>query len=164
MKNIVLYIFKYFGIFWVCKRLIRGKLVVLAYHGNELFDECSFRPKLFIKKSTLETRLRYLTGNSFNVISLDDAINRLESGNLSPNSVVITVDDGWYSSLKLAFPLFDKYKCPATLYCTTYFIENEQPVLNVLLGYIIWKTNQSDVDIGTLLLGLSKTRFQLKNR
>ena len=132
MKIILLYIIKFFGGFWLSSFLVRNKTLVLAYHSFETIDETSFRPKLFIKKSTFERRLKYLKKHS-TIIKLDDLFNP----NKPNNSVVITIDDGWASTLALAAPSLNHFDFPYTIYLTTESVIAEQPIFHILLDYML---------------------------
>ncbi len=61
MKLLFLYLIKMLGGFWLARQLMRHKTLILAYHGFEVLNETQFRPKLFIKKATLENRLKYFS-------------------------------------------------------------------------------------------------------
>jgi len=152
MKIFAYTFLKYLGFFKVVKFFFRKKVLILAYHGFEMYDECSFSSgPLFIKKSTLEQRMRYLKNNNFNVVNLSSALNGLKEGKeLSNNCVVITVDDGWYSTIYHADEVFSKYHYAYTVYISTYYSEKEIPVLNVVLRYIFWACKKNNVNITSL--------------
>jgi peptidoglycan/xylan/chitin deacetylase (PgdA/CDA1 family) len=135
MKEKILFAVKSLGGFWLTRKLIRNKTLILAYHGFELVDETSFRPKLFIKSSTFKQRLRYIQEHC-NVIKLEDIGNR----NKPRNSVVITIDDGWASTLTLASPLLNSFNFPYTVYLTTENVLNNSPIYHILLDYILMKS------------------------
>ena len=145
MKSLFLYLCKYSGLFHLSNYLLRKKLLILCYHSFELKNETRFRPQLFIKKETFERRLKLLSDSSARVLSLDAAIQSLESDSLPDHSVVITIDDGFYSVLPVAFPLLEKYGFPATLYQTTRDMLKEQPVLHLLIAYMIEITPKASV-------------------
>ncbi|NQZ25373.1 MAG: polysaccharide deacetylase family protein [Colwellia sp.] len=132
MKTIILYFIKFLGGFWLSRKLIRNKTLILAYHSFEVFDESEFRPNLFIKYSTLTQRLKYLKTHC-NVVSLSE----IEQSNKPINSVVITVDDGWASTLSHASSVFSKFNFPYTIYLTTENVLDNQPVFHILLDYIL---------------------------
>ncbi len=128
MKSTFLYLCKYTGLFLLSKYLMRRKLLILCYHGFEIKNESQFRPQLFIKKETFAKRLKLLNKSSSMVLNLDVAIQALETDSVPDNSVVITIDDGFYSVLSIAFPLLQQYDFPATLYQTTQEMQKGQPI------------------------------------
>lgn len=151
MKLKIYFILKYLGFFKLSKALFRNKVLILAYHGFEINDESSFNGKLFIKRSTLEQRMKYLKKNNFNVVSLTMALKRLDEGKSLPNnSVVITIDDGWYSTITHADEIISKYSFPYTIYVTSYYAKKEIPVLNVLLRYLLWSYKEDKLEMNSL--------------
>ncbi len=123
---------KFLGGFWLSRKFSRNKALIIAYHSFEVFDESDFRPNLFIKPSTLKHRLKYLQ-NHCHVIPLAD----LKKTTKPNNAVIITVDDGWTSTLTHASSLFAQYDFPYTVYLTTENVLDNQPVFHILLDYIL---------------------------
>lgn len=128
----VLYILRALGVFYICRKWIANKTLVLAYHGFEIDDECQFRDQLFIKADTLKRRLKYLEKHC-HVVSLND----YEQHGPQKNKVVITIDDGWYSTLSVAAPIFNEIQMPYTVYLTTENVLDNQPIFHVALSYIL---------------------------
>lgn len=150
MKTIILHMLKIVGFFKIAKHFSKRNLLILAYHGIEIEDESEFSPKLFIKRTTLKKRMACLKENGFHVVPLSKATDISNWGRLPDNSIVITVDDGWYSTLSEAHDVFSHYSFPYTLYITSYYVGKESPVLNVVLRYMIWKTNITSVGLDQL--------------
>lgn len=146
MKSLFLYLCKYSGLFLLSNYLLRKKLLILCYHGFEINNESQFRPQLFIKKDTFERRLLLLNKKPLCIVSLDQAVQALENDNLPDNSVVITIDDGFYSVFSIAFPLLRQYDFPATLYLTTMDIQKGQPIPRLLVDYMVETTTKNLVN------------------
>jgi peptidoglycan/xylan/chitin deacetylase (PgdA/CDA1 family) len=92
---------------------------------------------MFISKSTFLNRLRFLRSRDFNVIRLEEACNILEGRNsILQHSVVITIDDGWYSTFSDMLPLLRQFSMPATIYCDTENLLSGLPVANVMARYL----------------------------
>jgi peptidoglycan/xylan/chitin deacetylase (PgdA/CDA1 family) len=136
-----------FGLFRVAAYLTRGKLRILCYHGIELEDECRFRPKLFIKASTLEQRLRIVRRYGYRVISLGAALAHLDGDSAPANSVVVTVDDGFSEFMRVGVPLLQRYGFPATIYLTTYYVLNPNPIFRLVVQYMFWRSTVRDVGL-----------------
>ena len=132
MKILFLHLFKWLGGFLFTRYLIRKKTLILTYHSFEVVDETRFRPKLFIKQSTFEQRLKYLK-KYCNVIKLDD----LSKSNKPNNSIVLTIDDGWASTSTIAAPLLNHFDLPYSIYLTTEGVLSQQPLFHILLDYIL---------------------------
>lgn len=151
-KHFILRCLKALGGFALCRFFFKNKILILAYHGSELVDEASFNPNLFMKTTTLQSRLDYLKQKGFNIIGLDDALKRMQLGNLPAKAIVLTFDDGWHSTALAANPILYKAGAPYTIYVTSYYVETQQPVLNVLLRYIFFKTQTESVSPSELEL------------
>ncbi|HKA02037.1 MAG TPA: hypothetical protein VKE70_36250 [Candidatus Solibacter sp.] len=98
LKQLLLSSGKSIGLFALSRYLTRRRLRVLCYHGFALDDEYQFRPGMFIEADRFQRRLRYLFEKRFPVLSLGDALERLEVGTLPSRATVITIDDGFYST------------------------------------------------------------------
>lgn len=71
--------------------------------------------------SHLEKQLRFLRRH-FKVVPLSDIVLRLRMGMApDPYTVAITVDDGYADFGELAYPVFQRYKIPVTLYVVSEF-------------------------------------------
>lgn len=143
MKLIVLHVLRALGFFYLSRRLVANKTLILAYHGFEVLDETRFRDQLFIKAQTLKQRFDYLKKHC-NVVPLDafdqgQSENQSEnqSKDQSKNQVMITIDDGWYSTLSVAAPLLKQYNMPYTVYLTTENVLDNQPIFHIALDYIL---------------------------
>lgn len=119
-----------------------GRLLILGYHGIAQEDEHLWNPSLFIAPEHLASRMRFLRNQGFNVLRLQEALQRLGDGTLPPRSVAITFDDGYVDFYRLALPILRAYEIPATVYLTTYYAENNMPVPGITAAYMIWKSRQ----------------------
>jgi peptidoglycan/xylan/chitin deacetylase (PgdA/CDA1 family) len=153
MKIFILYLLRSLGFFKLSKCWNRKKLLILAYHGVEINDESSFNPHLFIKRPTFERRMEYLKKEKFNVLGLSKALHKLHTDNLPRNTVVITFDDGWYSTMYHAADILSKNTYPYTIYVTSYYvIHHEVPVLNVVLQYMLWSCSKHTINLDLLAM------------
>lgn len=126
------------GLFRLSFLLTQNKLRILAYHGFSITDEHLFLPSLFITKATLEKRLNYLRKLGIQTIPFDKAFLGLKSNQLPPKSAVITIDDGFYSTLSVADPIFAARNISFTLYITTYYVTHPFPIFGLTVRYILW--------------------------
>ncbi len=150
IKNSVFYVSKYLGLFAVSRKLIKNKLRILCYHGFTMVDEHLNVPGLFIEPEVFERRLDYLQRKGYKVIGLHDAYQSMQKGEPGADRVVITIDDGYFSVLKMAAPILHKHSFPATLYLTSYFFDRHCPVFTLAVGYMFWKTTEARVDFTSL--------------
>lgn len=142
LKLLFLFICRSAGLFDVARYVTRKNLKILCYHGFEINDETNFRPKLFISREKFKQRIKTLEDYGYQVLTLDEAITALYDKSLPDNSAVITIDDGFFSVAKLAAPILSQHKLPATVYATTYYVENNNPIYRLTIQYMFWKTKK----------------------
>ena len=138
------------GLFGLARRLTGSHLRVLCYHGFVLDDEDRFRESLFVSREFFERRMRYLADRGFRVFSLNEALDRLRSGTLPPNSVTITIDDGFHSVHALAREVLQQHGFPSTLYLTSYYFRKGTPIFQLVVDYMCWKSKKGTVDLSGL--------------
>jgi peptidoglycan/xylan/chitin deacetylase (PgdA/CDA1 family) len=141
---------KYSGLFRLARLITRDNLRILCYHGFAVEDEHLFRPGMFVTPSTFTNRLNHLKRAGYKVAPLDDALAALDQGPVYAPTVVITIDDGFYSTLSIASTELVRHQFPATLYLTTYYVTKETPVFRLAVQYMFWKTPCSTIDLTNL--------------
>jgi peptidoglycan/xylan/chitin deacetylase (PgdA/CDA1 family) len=94
--------------------------------------------------------MQYLNRHGYLVLPLDEAHKLLCEGRLPKDAVVITVDDGFYSTFKLAQPILLRYAFPATVYVTSYYSHKETPVFRLVVQYVFWKATGKAIDLSGL--------------
>src|SRR5690349_19934423 len=119
------------------------RLLVLCWHGLSNEDEHLWRPGLYVTPQLFRRRLEILAELGCSVLSLDDALTRLWAGDLPPRSVVITFDDGFNDFAAYAVPILREFGFPATLYLTTYHVDDQHPLYNLTVSYLLWKSHGS---------------------
>lgn len=117
------------------------RLLVLCWHGISNQDEHLWRPGLYITPQLFRRRLEILSEVGCTVLSLDDALARLWAGDLPPRSVAITFDDGFHDFADHAVPILKEFGFPATLYLTTYHVDDQHPLYNLTVSYLLWKAH-----------------------
>lgn len=155
VKNLFLHFSKAIGMFTLSTRFHHRSLQILCYHGLSFEDEHIFSPGSFMTQDTFARRLAYLRDNGFKVLGLTKAIERLRTNNLEPKSVVITVDDGFYSFYKLGVPLLKEYDYPSTLYVTSYYVKHPNPIFRLVMQYMFWKSEHQSISLYDLLPDLT---------
>ena len=119
----------------------RHKLSIICFHSISVQDEHEFWPGVFISKEKLIQVLDYLQDSRYQVITLAEAKRHLKGEVKYDYPVVITIDDGWYRSVVDMLPILAQYNFPSTMYVTTYYVNHRIPVVNVLIQYMLWKSN-----------------------
>jgi peptidoglycan/xylan/chitin deacetylase (PgdA/CDA1 family) len=150
LKPVVFHTAKALGLFALSRRLIRGKLRILCYHGFSLAGEEKFVPGMFITPEEFERRMNFLASAGYDVLPFDAAVERLKAGTLPADPVAITIDDGFYSVYKAAMPVLERHRFPATLYLTSYYFEKGSPIFNLVVDYMFWATAKTSADLSSL--------------
>ena len=94
------------------------------------------RQHLMISASFLEALIIDLRGRGFDLVSLEDAVKRLEYGSPRP-FVAFTLDDGYADNFAVAHPIFSRHQVPFTVFVTTGFIDRTVPIWWVALEALI---------------------------
>lgn len=120
----------------------RDQTVILTYHGftdKEAHDGIENHQGKHVFVQKFQEQVRFLKKH-YNVISLDAWLRNRREGRKNPNrSVIITMDDGYRSNFKLAFPVLKNYGVPATIFLSTGFVEDRKPLWPDRLEYIFDK-------------------------
>ena len=128
----------------------RERLLILCYHGISLADEHCWNPELYIPGNLFEQRLAAIREQGYNALPLDDALNRLYAGELPPQSLCLTFDDGFHDFAAVAYPLLQKYAIPATVYLTSFYSMYRRPVFDLMCSYLLWKARDRTFEMHRL--------------
>ena len=144
-KRAFLLVSRALGLFHLSRRLTRDRLRILCYHGFALDDEAEFFPPLFVHPARFRERLALLARHGFPVLPLDDALRRLERGDLPDGATAITIDDGFFSAYAEAVPALETHAFPATIYVTTYYAVKQAPVFRLAVQYMFWRSRAASL-------------------
>ena len=112
LQSYALYFFRAIGGFTLAKYLTRRQLRILCYHSFSVGDEHEVAPVMFMRAETFEQRMRILKKHRIPVVTLDQAVRKLQEHGISNAETVITLDDGWASNLTIGAPILEKYGSP----------------------------------------------------
>ncbi len=126
-------------------RLLTGSCPrVLMYHRFSGVEESGK-----VSAAAFEQQMRELKEN-FNVQSLSGISGLIRQNTpLPPNTIAITVDDGYDDFYRIAYPILKRYGLPATVYITTDFIDGKLWLWPDKITYIL---NNTSADKMTLRL------------
>src|SRR6056297_2822334 len=96
---------KRIGLFRLARVVTRYQLRILCYHGGALSDEWRFRPMLFMRRSTFESRINFLEANGYQFLPFAESLRRMEEDSLPSFPVTLTIDDGWYGTYSEIVPV-----------------------------------------------------------
>ena len=136
---------------FLLRRLVpSGSVRILMYHGFTEERECrgirNYGGKhLQIEK--FEEQMRYLDRHC-RVIPLEDGIEAFRGRQKNvPQSVILTMDDGYGSNYALAYPVLKRYGMPATIFVSTDFVEKKDFLWMDRVEYAIDRTTQHQLRI-----------------
>jgi peptidoglycan/xylan/chitin deacetylase (PgdA/CDA1 family) len=101
-------------------------LYICAYHGLverplPVPDWC------FLSAAEFARQIEFLAEN-FELLSLSEAVERLQEGPLERPAAAITFDDGFRSVFDLAFPVLEKYRAPATVFLVSGLVGTDDTI------------------------------------
>ncbi len=124
----------------------RNRLLVLCYHGISLEDEHEWNAGLYIPQSLFERRMRFLRENNYQILPLEEGLERVKRGDLPERAIAVTFDDGMYDFYVKAWPVVQKYEVPVTVYLTTYHCDFNRPIFRLTCSYVLWKMRHQVLD------------------
>ena len=137
VKLACLYICKMLGLFSLARWVTRRGVRILCYHAVWLGEDKFAGDAMFMTQACFERRLDLLVRLGYSVISLSAAADAIcGRGAIPAGSVVITIDDGWYSSMYMLNALGHR-DMVATLYCDTAHLQAGLPVAHVMASYLL---------------------------
>lgn len=80
--------------------------------------------------------MKYLA-EQYRVLSLPDLTAALRRGRLHPNTVAVTMDDGYHDMVSLAAPVLRQYSIPASLFVVSDFVDGALWLWNDRLRFIV---------------------------
>lgn len=136
LKIIILRLARSIGAFRCARHLTRRAARILCYHGIWLGDDGFPGDGMYMRAETFRARLDHLAVNGYPVITLQSAVECLRHERDLPHApVIITIDDGWYSTFAKMLPALREYGFPATLYCDTRHLVAGEPLSHMMAQY-----------------------------
>ena len=140
----------------LARRLNRKRLTILMYHGVE--NEPLTPPCAYVQDvDTLRRELRYVR-KTFNVLPLEEALERLYAGKLPDRSAVITFDDGTRNLLTCAAPVLRELGVPAAVFLATGPMGTEEVLWPDRLWLAFARTKATAADLTAFGLGTVSLR------
>jgi peptidoglycan/xylan/chitin deacetylase (PgdA/CDA1 family) len=124
IKHVAPIIANYSGISRALAFRYAGAGIIFGLHG--ICDNEASDPDEFLKcpVKVLEQTLSWVRSNDIEVVSIDEAIDRLTRSS-TRRFCVFTFDDGYVDNLTHALPIMESYKAPFTVYVATGLVTNE---------------------------------------
>lgn len=133
------------------------RLSVLIYH-RVLQQRDPLRPN---EPTADEFRWQMeLVSALFNVLPLNEAVERLIEGRLPPRPAAVTFDDGYADNLRVAYPILEELRVPATVFVATGFLDGGR-MFNDTVVEAVRAMPDETIDLSSLNLGLDQKVFDL---
>lgn len=129
----------------------KEQLLILCYHGVSTHDEHLWNPELYVTTGHLRQRLSWLREHGYNVLQLNEALDRLSAGSLPSRSVALTFDDGAADFATRGVPVLREFNTPATVYLTSHYAQHAFPVFNTAFSYVMWRASDAARDLNEIL-------------
>ena len=123
-----------------------GRLSILIFHRVLPQVDPLFPGE--VDASRFDTLCAWLRAD-FNVLPLDEAVRRLDSGSLPVRAACITFDDGYADNCTHALPILQRHGLPAIFYIATGFLDGGR-MWNDTVIESIRRAPQTSLDLGAL--------------
>jgi peptidoglycan/xylan/chitin deacetylase (PgdA/CDA1 family) len=139
----------YSGAWRVMAPAARGMGAIFMLHRVCREEPDGFRPNrvLEVTAGFLDNVLGLVRARGFDVIDLDEAARRLETGD-DRRFVVFTFDDGYADNMHAALPVFEEHGAPFTIYVTTGLPDGTADIWWLTLEAAIAALDRVEMDIG----------------
>jgi peptidoglycan/xylan/chitin deacetylase (PgdA/CDA1 family) len=111
--------------------------------------------------AALRENLEYLRREGYAMVSAEEMVRRIESGESIQRCVAFTVDDGYLDFATIAAPIFAAYDCPVTVFLPTGFLDRSDWFWWDKLRHVMGKTSRTEF---TLELADGPATFKLGSR
>ena len=136
------------GVTELARRRHRGQLAILMFHGVEaepLSPPCWH----VLDAETLRRQLAYMRRH-FNVLPLEEALERLRTGTLPDRAATLTFDDGTQNLATHAAPVLRSLEMPAAVFLATGPMGSGEALWPDRLWLAFARTKLTDVDLATV--------------
>ena len=132
----------------IARRRHRDLLAILMFHGVE--DEPVSPPCWHVLDSAMYRRQLEYVRKHFNVLPLQEALDRLAAGTLPPRAMAITFDDGTRNLATHAVPVLRDLKLPAAVFLATGPMDSDETLWPDRLWLAIARATSTEVDLALL--------------
>lgn len=140
----------------LARRSHRGQLAILMFHGVEP-DPLSPPCWHVLDVGMLRRQLGYLC-RYFNVLPLEEALERLHAGTLPDRAAAVTFDDGTRNLLTHAAPVLRELGVPASAFLATGPMGTDEVLWPDRLWLAFARTQSPEIDLTDLGLGTRQLR------
>ena len=106
------------GLHALVQRLSRPRVLILAGHCVSADSNASLSKDMKVRAADLERIVRFF-GRRYDILTMQEAAQRLREGTLARSAIVLTMDDGYVDNLTHLAPLLENLGVRATIYVET---------------------------------------------
>jgi peptidoglycan/xylan/chitin deacetylase (PgdA/CDA1 family) len=127
LRKLILNVVRFSGAGAIAGRFTAGAGAILMLHRvtSDPVPPFGFNRHLTISPRFLDAVLAETAGLGFQFVSMDEAVDRLNSRSRSERFVAITADDGYRDNITCALPILEKYAAPITIYAAPNLVERK---------------------------------------
>ncbi|SOX53302.1 polysaccharide deacetylase [Mycobacterium ahvazicum] len=151
VKNIAAGLLCAAGVPALARRRHRDALAIVMFHGVE--DQPLSPACWHVLDSAMYRRQLEYIRDHFNVLALEEALDRLAAGTLPPRAMAITFDDGTRNLATHAVPVLRELGLPAAVFLATGPMNSGETLWPDRLWLAIAHTTATEVDLTALGLG-----------
>ncbi len=141
-----------------------GAVLMLHHVRDGYVGKFSPNAHLTITPGFLDKTLASLRARNIDIVSLDEAVNRVNTGQSGRRFVVITFDDGYRDNAEIAAPILRKYDAPYTVFVATGLIEGTADLWWDILEQLILQQQGLMVKLAGRVEELDCSTIDAKNR
>lgn len=157
----------YSGATSLARPFMRGIGAIFCLH--QVFpgggNDHGFAPnhQLEISPDFLEAIILHMKARGYDLLSLDDAIDRLKSGQIGKRPfAVFTLDDGYTDNMVHAAPVFRRHNCPYTIYVAPWIADGKCELWWRILEQVIAAGDHFDEVIGGTRFDLDTSNLEAR--
>lgn len=129
--------------------VLGGLGAVLMFHhvGNRAPSYFGGNDHLSIRPEFLSQLLDEFRQECIDIVSLEEAVWRMQSGQSTQPFVTFTFDDGYRDNVETAYPILQSFRVPFTLFVCSGFVDRKVPIWWLSLEQIIQANNVVELNI-----------------
>ena len=153
---VVLYYSGLLAVFSSLSRIFfnRSNFTILMYHrvlDDDSTEKEYLQPGLYVSRRVFEKQIAFLS-RKYNLIGLGELSELLINKQpIPPNSMVITLDDGWRDNHSHAYPILKKYHAPVIIFLTTDYIDTNNTFWFLEASILMTYNKLSRAQLGQLI-------------
>lgn len=120
IRKLIKYLLLPFGILYSLLTNEKDQIIILLYHRiNDDVDK-----ELSVNSKNFRWQMEYLNKHRYNVISMEEGLDKIKSKNIKGKNIIISFDDGYQDFYINAYPILSSLNFKCILYISPGYIES----------------------------------------